>query len=153
DTRNQFYGGQFGLKLGWYFDRASIEMIGKIALGNAHRVVEVGGVTQLSDGSSFSGGLLSQPSNIGRQSNDQFTVIPDRQIRLGFELLPNIHIGIGYEFLYWNRVVRPGNQIDPNVNATQRFGGTLVGEARPEPLFNPVDFLAHGANFTIEFKY
>jgi hypothetical protein len=65
----------------------------------------------------------------------------------------------GYEILYWNRVVRPGDQIDHNVNLSQnavldpKGVGTLVGPAQPAPLFNRSDFWAQGINLGLEYRY
>ena len=52
-------------------------------------------------------------------------------------------------------VVRPGNQIDRNINTSQNaFYGTgiLTGPASPAPLFNRTDFWAQGVNFGLQFR-
>jgi hypothetical protein len=63
---------------------------------------------------------------------------------------------VGYDFLYWNQVVRPGNQVDRNINLSQSavFGsGTLSGPATPAPLFGRSDFWAQGITFGLELRF
>ena len=66
----------------------------------------------------------------------------------------------GYSALYWNQVVRPGNQMDRGINLSQNqnpsfntAGGGLVGPALPAPQFNRSDFWAQGGTFGVEFQY
>jgi len=52
-------------------------------------------------------------------------------------------------------VVRPGDQIDRNVNPSQIAGGgsTLVGLPYPVQLFRRSDFYAQGLSVGLEFRY
>jgi hypothetical protein len=153
-VRNQFYGGQIGGKIGWYPDRLSVEVIAKIAVGNMHEVAEFGG-----SNSSFNttgnniGGIFTQPSNIGRFTTDNFAVVPQGQLKLNFELFPNVYVGAGYDFLYISRVVRPGLQIDNNVALNQPAGTTPLNSTRPYATFNETEFWAHGISISLQYKY
>src|SRR5262249_29826934 len=126
-TRNQFYGGQVGGRLSWQSDRFSIDAAGKIALGATHQVVNIqGGSSQFALPGGFAptpgvflGGIYAQPTNIGRRTVNDFTVLPSLELKLGYQITQGIRAFIGYDFLYWNQVVRPGNQIDRNLNPTQ----------------------------------
>jgi len=166
ETRNQFYGGQLGAKVGYRWSFLSVDLVGKIALGDAHQVVSINGVSSLSGpgtptppgAGTFPGGLFAQPSNIGRQTNDEFTVIPELQIKVGCDILPGLRAFVGYDFLYWGQVVRPGNEIDRNLNLSQsaaisQTNGTLVGAPFPQALFNRSDFYASGITFGLELRY
>ncbi len=160
-TRNQFYGGQVGGRVSWKRDRLSMDVTGKVALGTTHQVVSIqGDITQSGPGAfaagTFRGGLYTQPTNIGRRTANEFTVLPAVELKLGYQITPRLRASAGYEFMYWNQVVRPGNQIDRNINQSQSpifGGGALVGQASPTPLFNRTDFWAHGVNFGLEFRY
>lgn len=160
-TRNQFYGGQVGGRVSWQRDRLSVDVTGKVALGATHQVVNIqGDITQSDPGAfapgTFPGGLYAQPTNIGRRTANEFTVLPAVELKLGYQITPRLRASAGYDFMYWNQVVRPGNQIDRNINQSQSpifGGGALVGPASPTPLFNRTDFWAHGANFGLEFRY
>jgi hypothetical protein len=56
-------------------------------------------------------------------------------------------------------VLRPGNQINHNVNLSQNAVldpngvGTLVGPAQPAFLLNRSDFWAQGVSIGLEFRY
>ena len=83
-------------------------------------------------------------------------VIPSLEVKLSYFFTPRWRLFVGYDFLYWSQVVRPGNQLDRNVNLTQSpvFGtGVLSGPASPVPLFNRTDFWAQGINLGLEFRF
>ena len=166
ETRNQFYGGQIGAKASWCWNFLSCDVIGKLALGDTHQVVNVTGVSSISGSGTpvppgvgtFPGGFYAQPSNIGRQSNDEFTVVPEVELKLNCDICCGVRAFIGYDFLYWNQVVRPGSEVDRNLNLTQspvisQTNGTLVGAAYPQSQFNRTDFYANGLMFGLELRY
>jgi hypothetical protein len=162
-TRNQFYGGQIGGRLAWQINRLDLELTGKLGLGSTHEVVEIQGSSTQSGPfaatpGTFPGGMFAQPSNIGRFSANQFTVIPAMELKIGYQITPRVRAFAGYDFMYWNQVVRPGSQMDRNINTTQSTvlgttGGVLQGPASPTPLFNRTDFWAQGVTFGLEFRF
>ena len=160
-TRNQFYGGQLGSRVSWQRDRLSVDVTGKVALGATHQVVNIqGDITQSGPGAfapgTFPGGIFTQPTNIGRRTANDFGVLPAVELKLAYQLTPRLRAFAGYDFMYWNQVVRPGNQIDRNINASQSpifGGGALVGQASPAPLLSRTDFWAQGVSFGLEFKF
>ena len=60
-----------------------------------------------------------------------FAVVPQLQLRIGYEVCPGVRLTAGYDCLWWTDVVRPADKIDRVTNLTQRFGGALSGAARP----------------------
>ncbi len=114
-TRNQFYGGQLGSRLSLQRDRLSVDVTGKVALGSTHEVVDIqGNITQFGPNplvppglGTFPGGYFTQPSNIGRHSANQFTVMPSVELKLAYQVTPRLGAFAGYDFMYWNQVVRP----------------------------------------------
>ena len=63
---------------------------------------------------------------------------------------------VGYDFMYWNAVVRPGAQVNRNLNLTQSpiFGANaLAGVAQPSSLFRTSDYYLHGLSAGLEFRY
>ncbi len=154
-TRNQFYGGQLGGHLRWSTNRLSLDVAGKIALGATHQSVDIQGYTN-SSGTVSPGGFYAQSSNSGHFTANQFGVIPSVEMKLSYRIWRNWRAFIGYDFMYWNQVVRPGNQIDRNINLSQSsvFGsGALSGPASPSPLFGRSDFWAQGMTFGLEFRF
>jgi hypothetical protein len=161
-TTNNFNGGQLGLTGEWRGGRWTIGMTGKIALGVTEQEVRINGLTSIAASATappqvFSGGLLAQPTNISRFRADQFSVIPEVGLNIGFQLSSNIRIFGGYSFMYWSDVVRAGDQIDLTVNTTQltrsTTAGTLSGVARPTFIMNDTSLWAHGANIGVEIRW
>jgi hypothetical protein len=163
-TRNQFYGGQLGLHAGWTPGRFTVDLTTKVALGTTHEVLNVNGASTVTLGAFgfptgiTTGGVFAEPSNIGHFSRDVFTVVPEGQLEVGFYLTPNLRIFAGYTFLFDSNVLRPGNQIDRNINPTQSvlFGGTngvLVGPPSPLQELHRSEFWAQGVSFGVTLRY
>lgn len=157
-TRNQFLGGQVGIRgeihqsdLVWSFSS-------KIALGTMHESVNINGVTNVFSpltgaSQNFTGGIFAQPTNAGRQTHSTFVVMPELSAHLGYDITYTIRAYGGYDFLYISEVARPGLQLDHAVNPTQMIGGKLVGQPAPPPEFNRADFWAHGLSFGMIVKF
>jgi hypothetical protein len=161
-TSNSFNAPQVGLAWQWNFlQRWNVGTDVKVGLGVNHEVVDIHGNTIFTiPGVATTpqvGGLLTLPTNIGRQSHDRFAVMPEVGLKLGFNITPHLSIYAGYDFLYISSVVRPANQVDPGLNSTQRpnaFGPQpLVGVARPAPQFNTSDFWVQGFNLGLQYKW
>jgi hypothetical protein len=161
DTRNQFYGGQIGLRSSYRRNDLTLNMTGKLAFGSTHEVVSINGAIGQTafPPTSAPGGIYTQSSNIGRYTANQFGVVPAFEIKLGYQVTPRLNAFVGYDILYWNQVVRPGNQINRNVNLTQNgvldpnATGILVGPNVPTPFFNRSDFWAQALSFGLELRY
>jgi hypothetical protein len=159
-TRNQFYGGQIGARLNVEWERLSLDMTAKLAVGVTHQTVDINGVSaQTGPGGvngTFPGGLFAQPSNMGHFAANQFGIVPSVEWKLHYFITSGLSAFVGYDFMYWNSVVRPGSQIDRNINLTQSAvlgNGALNGPAFPTQQFGRTDFWAQGATFGFEFRY
>jgi hypothetical protein len=161
NTRNQFYGGQLGSLMEFRRNRWTLDFDFRLGLGNTHQVVDIRGnqlVTTPAGSTSFSeGGLLALPSNIGSFNRDRFAVVPEVGVTLGLQVTPHIKLLVGYTFLYWSNVVRPGNQIDRVIDVSQIPNAGLAvpsaGGAHPAVLFKSTDFWAQGLSFGMEFRF
>ncbi|HKC66408.1 MAG TPA: BBP7 family outer membrane beta-barrel protein [Pyrinomonadaceae bacterium] len=146
NTRNQFYGGQAGLRSTLSKGRISLKLSGALALGSNRETVNI-------NGDSFFGrgnvpiGLLAFTSNIGSYGRNQFTFIPEVRAHLGFNLTRSISPFIGYQFLYWDKVVRPGEQIDRVVDTA------LTGLRRPIFSFRDTRFWAQGLTTGVRVRF
>ncbi|HEY1599146.1 MAG TPA: BBP7 family outer membrane beta-barrel protein [Pirellulales bacterium] len=152
-TRNQFNGGDIGLLSDLRRGRWVLETQGKIALGDMHESVNIDGQTKVTSGSSvigYPGGVLTQVSNMGVFRRDQFAVIPELNIKLGFQITPGLRATAGYNFTYVSRVARPGNEVDFTVNPPYSPGAAQI-VSRPTYLNNPTDLWLQG--FTVGFDY
>ncbi len=155
DTTNQFHGGQFGFA---YLRRSgpwSLHLLAKMAVGNTRSRVRIDGrtLTTLPDGpsASFEGGLLAQATNIGTYQQDHFSIVPELGVTLGYEITRRLRATFGYTFLYWNRVARPGDQIDQNL--AQLPPEPPVPGGGPRFVFRTASFWAQGMNFGLEYRF
>src|SRR5262249_27610747 len=121
-TRNHFYGGQIGARAELYRSGFFFDVIGKVALGVTDADIDIHGATQIITANHMStvgvGGLLAQRTNIGHFDRDEFAVVPEATINFGYQVNCHIRVYVGYTFLYWSSVFRPGDQIDLAVNPT-----------------------------------
>jgi hypothetical protein len=157
-TENQFYAGQIGARVGVERGYWTAGLTAKMAFGWTHEVVDVAGsAAQLGSlAGPLPGGFFAQATNTGRRSRDEFAFVPEVNFRVSCRLLECLCVFAGYDFLYWSRVARPGDQIDRVLNLTQSpvLGtGTLAGPARPAPLINSTGYIAHGLSFGLELRY
>jgi hypothetical protein len=161
NTRNRFYGGQVGARAEFWRGGLFVNVRGTVALGRTDQVVEVAGGTVIALPGQVpavaNGGLLALPTNSGHFTGGRFAVVPEVGINVGYQVTENLRAFVGYSFLYWSNVVRPGDQIDRAVNPSQFPQSAavpqLIGPARPAPVLRDTDFWAQGINFGVEFRY
>lgn len=162
-VRNRFYGGQIGLTGELRRGSWSLEGFAKVAFGTTQQTVtNSGGQMFLLNNVPVTGpGLLVQPSNAGEFSRNQFSVVPEAGLTLGYYVTPNIKLFGGYNFLYWSNVLRAADQIDTTLNVSGRFAnGQLpplelqpTGPQRPVVPFRSTDFWAQGVTVGIQFTW
>ncbi len=157
DTRNSFHGGELGMSIRRQIDPCwSIELLGKLAIGNVNSVTTIDGQTTTiaSTGTTVTqGGLLTQATNIGRYERDKLATATELGLTLKRSLGDRMSLTFGYTFLYLSDVARAGDQIDPNINVSQLPPGSLVGAAFPEFSFQSTGFWAQGLNFGLEGRF
>jgi len=156
-TRNQFYGGQVGTRFALSLCHFFFAGQAKIAFGEEEETASAGGVTQTAPGTTVPVGFFVVGSNQGRFNRDQFTYVPEAEGRIGYQFTPHISMWAGYTLLYWNQMLRSGQQIDPNIDMRQPqiFGATgpVAGAQFPQVLFHESSFWAQGINVGLEFIY
>ena len=159
-TRNQFYGGQVGLEGVFAHGPLQLQVRGKVALGDTHEIIDISGsqtvTTPTGQVTHFVGGLLALPSNIGHFNRDEFSVVPEVTVNLGYRLSHCLTVYAGYNFLYWSRVARAGDQIDRVIDTSQipNFGSNVpTGVGRPAVPFAQNDFWAQGLNVGLEINW
>ncbi len=153
-TRNQFWGGQVGLRWGYVGQRLIANVTGKIGFGAMDERVSInGGTTFTNSGGTASlvGGVLAQSTNIGTYSRTRTAFVPEAVVNLGYRVTPWATVTVGYNFLYATEVVRPGNQIDTVVNPSNILSSGTSG--RPSFLFKGEDFWVQGINFGLTLQY
>lgn len=155
NTVNRFYGGQFGARFNYTYCKWDIGVTGKLALGATTHVTVIDGATTLNGTATAPGSTLAQPSNIGRYTSTDFSVVPEVTATVGYQLFPCLRLMVGYNFLYWTRVQRAGDQIDRQIDFAQSPTSSAlpVPATRPQFLNQRTDFWAQGINLGVEIKY
>ncbi|MBY0527076.1 MAG: BBP7 family outer membrane beta-barrel protein [Gemmataceae bacterium] len=164
--RNQFYGGQLGLRLGFHWDALFVNTTAKVALGSTHEALDVGGITNFTGSwvnggaipASMPGGIFANLSNSGRETRNAFSVVPELEVKVGYAVRPWLRGFVTYNFLYWSRVARPGDQINGNV--TGMAGGVplalwqfVPSAGQSTAIFNSSDFWAQGISLGVEMSW
>ena len=159
-TRNQFNGLDLGWKhrvtRGYWTYDASL----RLAFGNTRQLVRIDGSTTINDPTNPPettdvGGLLTQTSNIGVFKQNEFSVIPEFNVNIGYQLTDHLRATAGYTFIYWSNVVRPGDQIDLdlNPNLLPPQADSPVGINRPEFTFRTTDYWVQGLSYGLEYRW
>jgi hypothetical protein len=155
-TQNEFHGASVGFLAEARRGVLTLEVLGKIALGNMRQQVTIDGSTVATNGGGSTvsaGGLFAEPTNMGTYERNRIAFSPELNVNLIYNINPNWRLIGGYSFIYWSNVVLAGNQIDRVINASQIGGGPLVGPARPAFSFARTDFWVQGLNFGAEYRW
>jgi hypothetical protein len=159
-TENQFFGGQLGGRIGYCWQRWTVDLTGTVALGSTYQTIDIDGfgVATGSNGvpQFVPGGIFAQPSNMYRYWAWDFTVTTQAELKVGFQVCRNVQLTAGYDFLYWSSVVRPGEQINREVNVSQSpllGGGTPSGPAQPVAPLSRTEFFAHGLSLGLDLRW
>jgi hypothetical protein len=159
-THNQFYGAQVGVSGEINFGRVFFGFGGKLAVGDLHESLNIAGSSTLTQPGSpnvtVPGGLFAAASNIGHYSRDEFSILPEFELTVGYQFGDHIRAFVGYNLLYLNRVARPGSQFDQIVDTSATVidpAFTGAGTTFPRPIFGETSFWAQGIDFGAQFSY
>lgn len=160
DTRNQFNGFDIGWKYRVTRGYWSYDTMMRLAFGNTRQTVTINGSTTINDPASpppvtLEGGLLAQSTNIGTHKRNEFSVIPEFNANIGYQLTDRLKATFGYTFLYWSNVVRPGDQIDTIVNPEflPPAADPITGLANPAFSFDNTDYWVQGLSYGLEYRW
>lgn len=162
-TRNQLFAAQMGLRAVYNVaDGLFFTTTAKLAAGFNRQTVDISGQTIIVHASgaqptTFNGGLWAVATNIGKETKTQFAYLPELGMTLGYWMTDSICLTAGYQFVYFGRVVRPGNQIDRIINRSYvpqsaGFGGPAE-PFRPLVPFSRSDYWAQGMSFGFEVRF
>ena len=164
-TRNEFHGGTIGLRPALYVGQFTTTVDLKLALGTTSQNLNVAGESVLispsapiRDPQTVPGGLLAVKTNSGAFSRDVFTVIPELNVNVGFNLARSIKLFATYNIFYWSSVIRPGDQLDNRVDSRQvptdpLFDPTAPDVVFPRRSFFTRDFWGHGLSLGVEIGF
>lgn len=155
-AETNFNGGEVGLRSEFCRGAFTLSAMTKLGIGAVHEVVNIGGsdriLTPFGQSRLLPGGLLTQTSNIGNFTRDEFGLLPELGLSLAYQLTPNLSVSAGYSLLYLTRALRTGDQIDSAVDTSQIGGNPVVG-AHPIPLLHSTSLSAQGLNLGAEYRF
>ena len=160
-TRNYFNGVNLGVLAEARSGRLTTSATMKVALGRTSSRVAIDGEATATvplpnggvDVATTPAGLLAQETNIGDFEYDRFAVVPELGVEAAYDVTPCLQASVGYTFLYWSRVARPGDQIDTDLNLSQLAPGGLVGFPRPEQQNVDDDLWVQGLRFGLQYRF
>ena len=159
ETRNSFNGGEIGMTWEGTHNRWTLELLMNVAIGATTQEVSISGETTLAPlvapAETYEGGLLAQRSNIGNYDRSVFTMIPQLNTNLGYYLTPRLRALVGYSLVYWGSVVRPGDQIDLDVNPALLPPelDPFLGPLHPAFAFHETNCWAQGINVGLDYRW
>jgi hypothetical protein len=160
ETTNNFYGGQLGTRMEWTWGRWSLDLTSKLALGTTQEKAIVSGGTTVypasGPGTSATGGILATTANIGEYYQSPFAVVPELDLNLAYAITPHLSARIGYSFIYWSNVLRPGDQVNRVVSPNLIPSDVSYGQAgpnQPQYQFNTTSYWAQGLNVGLDFHF
>ena len=161
-TTNRFNGGQVAVRGEYRYGMFTFNATAKVGIGDMHEELDIRGGTAILNitngqmGTAY-GGLLANSSNIGHYTHDEFSVIPELNLNVGIAVTKSLSAFIGYNYLYINKVARPGNEINPVVNTgVVPFSSNYGATNRPgvtQNLFMQDSYWLMGLNFGMVLKY
>jgi hypothetical protein len=167
-TQNRFYGGQVGLRGETRWRALVLSTDARVSLGDTQQTIAIAGNTTrlgvMGGTQVLPGGWLALPSNSGSFDHDRFAVVPEVNVSLGWDVTSWLRLSVGYQFLYWSNVVRPGDQLVPVASAGAKtpppfgqvptFPGFGPGAAPVPPVpDHTTGFWAQGLNFGVSFRF
>jgi hypothetical protein len=158
-TKNRFYGGTLGVRGSYSTGRLSIDMSARVAMGTSEQTQNIaGGYWSTNFRGSYDAGtegVFAQPANEGTTSANRFAVVPEAQIKIGYAITPRLRATIGYDFLYYSSVMRPGDQMNREIPKGQTFNQAdpSVSTTSPSRLSKTTDFFAHGVSVGFEYRF
>ena len=157
-TRNEFHGGELGLRGRLARGQWSLNVLGQVAIGNINQQVTIAGTTVTTGpgggaGITTPGGLLAQPTNIGEFERNKFSYIPQVIANVHYHLTPNVSVHLGYNIMWLGDIALSGDQIDQRVNPSQFAGGPLVGDPTPAFAFQDREYWLQGINWGVNWDF
>jgi hypothetical protein len=157
-VRNDFHGAMLGLAYSNRFGGFTLDVTGRASVGHVWRRVDIDGSTVVSVPGvapvTSVGGLLAQRSNIGRYDEGKWTVIPEMELRLGYDVTSSLRVTAGYSLLVLNDFYRAGSVIDTTVNR-KLIPPMGDGTGPQRPAFSPSDGViwVHGLSVGAELRF
>jgi hypothetical protein len=155
-TKNEFHGGHVGFINEVASGRFSLNLLGKVAMGNMRSTSSVSGLFSedppIGATVTASRGIFAQSTNAGLITRDRFTFIPEAGAKLKYQLGQG-QFGVGYTLLVLPSVVMAGNQIDTNVSSDNFATVPFDPPRTPVSRFALDSYFLHGLDLGYTFSF
>lgn len=156
-TENKFNGVDIGLTGQSTEGCWTLDFLAKIALGQMDRQIDIQGntliVTPGLPDETLVGGVFSQESNIGTTKADDFAVIPEFNLNIGYAMTPSLDFTFGYTVIYMTDVVHPGNAMDRIVDPGLLSDSPPVASNNPAVRQDKREYWIQGLNFGLTGRF
>jgi hypothetical protein len=156
-AENSFHGADFGVRAEFFNQRWSVEVLAKLGVGNVNRSIGISGTTTVTAPGTTpvtnNGGILALDSNRGVFHSDDWVIVPEAGMTLGYAITDNIVFRVGYSFLYWTDAARASDQVNTSLNPNL-FPPTVTGGPQ-SPAFSlqKSDIFVQTLNLGVEFRF
>jgi hypothetical protein len=158
---NDFNGVDLGLNSELRRGRWSLNILAKMAFGTNQQTTMINGTTANHslvgplDPHFYPVGIYAVAPNSGTFTQNDFAVIPQFGLEIGYQLTCHVRTYIGYNILYWANVMRAGEQIDRNIDPRNWAAAPDAENALPFPQFldRGANFWAQGINLGAEIRF
>ncbi len=162
-TTSTFYGGNVGARMSFGRGGLFADLTGKVAIGGVSQIVNVDGTTSVVRGGPFvstataPGGFLASGNYLGRRTDSRFAVLPEGDLKVGYQFTSWLNLFVGYQVLYLSSVARPGDQLTRNIALTQLETSPTFSNrgTRPAAITDVQDhgLWLHGFSFGVTLMY
>ena len=122
--------------------RATAQVIGETTTVSSTGAVTVAG-----------GGIYALPNNSGNTTRLRFSAASEIEVGVGYQMFDHVRFTLGYSYLAWTAVVRPGDLIDTRINPNQFPPTTTGGPLLPERQHGSTIFRANMLTAGVEIRY
>jgi hypothetical protein len=157
ETANEFFGGVIGIDCQKDYGCWSLNVRPSVAIGRMRNSTRRDGVTVISVPGTpdlvFPGGTYNLNSNIGEIDSQDWTVIPEFDVRVSKQIWNCVRLSIGYTAMYFPLLARAGEQIDPYVNPNLIPPVVPGGPPQPSPILERSPAWLHGFTVGVEVRF
>jgi hypothetical protein len=157
-TRNSFNGLDMGYRWQFFWDKLSLDVLTKVAVGRIERTININGDQMITAPGATpvarTGGVFAL-ANSGLSTSHDWKAMPEAGAALNWQIRSNMSVRLGYTFILLNGVVRAADQIDTTINPHLFPGGNaaLGGPNRPAAFHIRSDMWIQSVNLGFVMTY
>lgn len=157
-TDNNFYGLQLGVQGRLQSGPWNVDLGARMGLGMNQEHLEATGRTTLTSSIGQIGylfGGLYVPPNLSRADRSPIGYMSELNVRFGYRFNEHWLVSVGYTFLYWGNIIRPEEQINPDIDPRNVPSNLSYNPNAHLPPFalQATNYWAQGLTFGLEYRY